>query len=394
MRSDVANRWLHQALLPLLTIAYAFVVAGLVAVVATWPSRPLGSPADIPWWSHVIALAVVVATWGPVTAQLDRSVHQLAYGHRDDAAEVYRQLPDEPLPTMAAVLAGALALPYAEIEAGGQVVAAHGNAPDGAEIATIPLTHQRRRLGTLRVSGRRRGDRLSAADLRLLADLARHLATTLAVQHSREQLVSAREEERRRIRRDLHDGLGPTLASLALQLGVLQRTLRDQPDAAEHLAEELRTGVRRATAEIRRLVYELRPPMLDELGLIDAVRHLHPVDGPPRVVRAPEPMPALPAAVEVALYRIAAEALHNISRHAAATVATVELGVTGEVVTLTVTDDGRGLPGGYLAGIGHRSMGERVAELGGSIEIGPAPGGGTRVAASFPVPPSRRGSDD
>ncbi|GAA2374600.1 hypothetical protein Cme02nite_03780 [Catellatospora methionotrophica] len=389
MRSDLAHRRLHQALLALLTIGYAFVVAGLVAVVTTWPSRPVGSLADIPWWSHLVALVVLVATWAPVTSQLDRSVHQLAYGHRDDTTEIYRQLPDQLLPTMATVLAGALALPFTEIEAGGQVVASHGATPQDAEVVAIPLTHQGLRLGTLRVSGRRRGDRLPAADLRLLADLARHLATTMAVQHSREQLVGAREEERRRIRRDLHDGLAPMLAAIALQLGVLQRTLRDQPDAAQDLAKELQADVRQATAEIRRLVYELRPPMLDELGLVEAIRHLRAVDGPPRTVRAPEPMPALPAAVEVAIYRIAAEALHNTSRHAAATVATVALDVSADLVTLTVIDDGCGLPAGYLAGVGHHSMRERTAELGGVLEIGPAPTRGTRVTASFPVPPSR-----
>ena len=387
MPSDA--RWLYRAFFPLLMIGYAFVVAGLVAVVVTWPSRPIGSPADIPWWSYAIAVVIVVVTWAPVSAQLDRSVHQLAYGQRDDAYEVagrvYRQLSDDLLPTLAAVLAGPLALPYVEIEAGGHVVTTHGAAPEGAAVVSIPLSHQGLRLGTLRVSGRRRGDRLSAADIRLLEDLARHVGTTLAVQHSREQLVQAREEERRRIRRDLHDGLAPTLASLALQLGVLERTLRADPEAAERRVAELRTDVRQATADIRRLVYELRPPMLDEFGLVDALRHLHPVDGLTRTVSAPEPMPALPAAVEVAIYRIAAEALHNAARHAHAGRCTVELATAGPAVTLTVTDDGRGLPAGYLAGVGHHSMRERSAELGGTIEIGPAPGGGTRVAATFPM---------
>lgn len=130
MRSE--TRWLYRAFLPLLMIGYAFVVAGLVAVVATWPSRPIGSPADIAWWSPAIAVVIVVLTWAPVSAQLDRSVHQLAYGQRDDAYEVtgrvYRQLSDDLLPTLAAVLAGTLALPYVEIEAGGHVVTTHGTA--------------------------------------------------------------------------------------------------------------------------------------------------------------------------------------------------------------------------------------------------------------------------
>jgi two-component system NarL family sensor kinase len=385
-------RGLYQLLFPLLMVWYGFAVAGVVAVAVTWPSRPIGDLAEIPWWSHLIAVALVVVTWVPVAAYVERGVHQLAYGQRDNAYEVYRQLQQDPLPAVAELLADRLALPYVEIETDGTVVAAHGSVPEGAAIFAVPLTYQNLTLGTLRVSSRRRRDGLSAADVRLLDDLARHVAITLhadrlttAVQHSREQLVTAREEERRRIRRDLHDGLGPTLASLGLQLGVLQRTLRADPAAAERLAGELRAGVRQATADIRRLVYDLRPPMLDEFGLADALRNLDLADGLARTVTVPNPMPVLPAAVEVAIYRIAAEALHNAARHAGATRCAVELTVSDAEVAVTVTDDGRGLPATYLAGIGHHSMRERSAELGGTIDIGPAPGGGTRVAVTFPM---------
>ncbi|BCJ66428.1 sensor histidine kinase [Polymorphospora rubra] len=397
---SVTSRWLYQVLFVLLMLWYAFVIAGLAAVVTTWPARPIATLADIPWWSHVIAFAVVLATWPPVAAQVERGVHQLAYGQRDDAYDVadrvYRQLqsdphPDELLPSVTALLAETLALPYVEIEADGRVVAVHGAVPDGAAVIAIPLRHHRSALGMLRVSARRR-DWLSAADIHLLEDLARQVAVTLhaarlatALQSSREQLVTAREEERRRIRRDLHDGLGPTLASLGLQLGALQRTLQSDPAAAQRLAGELRTGVRQATADIRRLVYELRPPMLDELGLTDALRNLNPTAGLARTVTVPEPMPALPAAVEVAIYRITAEALHNTARHATATRCTIELTVDRDRVALTVTDDGRGLPETYLAGVGHHSMRERSTELGGTIDIGPADSGGTRVAATFPM---------
>lgn len=398
--SSVLSGWLYRILFPFLMLWYVLVVAGLVAVVATWPDRPIGSLAEVPWWSHVIAFAVVVVTWSPVSAHVDGGVHQLAYGQRDDAYDVagrvYRQLqsdphPDELLPSVTALLAETLALPYVEIEADGRVVTVHGAVPDGAAVIAIPLRHHQLTLGTLRVSARRR-DWLSAADVHLLEDLARHVAVTLhaarlssALQSSREQLVTAREEERRRIRRDLHDGLGPTLASLGLQLRVLQRTLRSDPAAAEQLAGELRTGVRQATADIRRLVYELRPPMLDEFGLTDALRNLNPTDGLARTVTVPDPVPPLPAAVEVAIYRITAEALHNAARHAAATRCAVELTFGQDAVALTVTDDGRGLPETYLAGVGHHSMRERSTELGGTIDIGPADGGGTRVAATFPM---------
>jgi two-component system, NarL family, sensor kinase len=383
VRSDTASRRLYQLLFPFLLLWYAVVVAGLVAVIATFPHRPIGSLDEIPWWSHAVAFAVVAVTWAPVSAWLDRGVHQLAYGQRDNAYEVAGHVSRQLLPSVAAALAGTMALPYVEIESDGRVVTSYGNVPEGASTVEIALTYQEQRLGTLRVSARRRRDRLSAADVRLLEDLGRQVAMTLYAARSREQLVAAREEERLRIRRDLHDGLGPTLASLGLRLGVLQRTVRDSPEAAAELAGELRADVRQATADIRRLVYELRPPMLDEFGLVDALRNLRSGDGLARTVSAPSPMPELPPAVEVALYRIAAEALHNASRHSGAATCAVELAVVADGVTLTVTDDGRGLPDDYLAGVGHRSMRERSSELGGTLAIGEAPGGGTRVAVSF-----------
>jgi len=141
--------------------------------------------------------------------------------------------------------------------------------------------------------------------------------------------------------------------------------------------------VRRERA--RRLLYQLRPPMLDELGLAEALRNLSPVAGPDRIVTVPEPMPVLPAAVEVAIYRIAAEALHNAARHAGASRCAVELTAGPDRVVIAITGDGRGLPTGYLAGVGHRSMHVRSTELGGTIDIGPVAGGGTRVAATFPM---------
>ena len=175
------------------------------------------------------------------------------------------------------------------------------------------------------------------------------------------------------------------MAALRLQLSALRHTVRQNPDDAERLIDELRHDVRAATAEIRRLVYDLRPPMLDEFGLVSALRDFELTsDRLTRSVAAPEPLPLLPAALEVALYRIAAEALHNIVRHAQASHCAICLAVDAATVTLTVTDNGCGLPATYLAGVGHASMHERAAELGGSVSLFSAPTGGTVVAAIFP----------
>jgi len=240
---------------------------------------------------------------------------------------------------------------------------------------------------------------LSSSEYSLLNSLARQVGITLhaarmseALQAAREQLVTTREEERRRIRRDLHDGLGPTLASLRMQLSAVRRLVRDNPDAAEQLLDELRDDVSGATADIRRLVYELRPPMLDDLGLVAAIRNFKLGDSPVQLeVIAPEPMPRLPAAVEVAVYRIAGEAIHNVVKHAGATTCVVKIQIETGRLTLSVTDDGHYLRAGDTAGIGLHSMQERAAELGGAFSIqpvlagSPAKAGGTCIVIHLPL---------
>ncbi|WP_205703981.1 sensor histidine kinase [Candidatus Chloroploca sp. Khr17] len=144
-------------------------------------------------------------------------------------------------------------------------------------------------------------------------------------------------------------------------------------------------------AEIRRLVYELRPPALDELGLLGALRAAASNPGAAPAIRisaTPEPLPALPAAVEVAAYRIALEALTNAVRHARARRCELRLelavdGIPG--LRITVADDGRGIDPDAIAGVGLRSMRERAEELGGSLMVTPAAEGGTLVRAWLPI---------
>ena len=402
-----ANSLLSGGLLALLITGYLVLVYGVIVIVGLLFSNLQTTLPSYwwmpgPWWLATLALAGSAATVWPVGKWLRNRVDDLIYGQHDNPYALLARLnqhlegagaPDM-LPTVAATLAATLNLPYVAIEVeGAQALAAsYGEPPRHAEMISIPLAYQRSTLGALHVSSRRTHEGLSNDDTRLLLDMARQIGITLhaaqlsdALQASREQLVLAREEERRRIRRDLHDGLGPTLASLRLQLSALRRRVDHDPDAAQ-LIDELRTDVRAATAEIRRLVYDLRPPMLDEFGLLGALRNLELADdGMERSVEAPDELPPLPAAVEVAVYRIAAEALHNAARHAQATRCTIGIVLNDDSLTLTVADDGRGLPAAYLPGVGHRSMHERAAELGGSVTISPAPSGGTCVSATFPL---------
>jgi signal transduction histidine kinase len=266
------------------------------------------------------------------------------------------------------------------------------------ETIQLPLTYQGDVIGQLRLGPRAPGEPFSAADRRLLDDLARqagvaaHAARLAAdLQRSRERLVIAREEERRRLRRDLHDGLGSTLAALGLQVGAVRALLSTDPAAADAQALELRAGIRVAIADIRRLAYELRPPALDELGLIGALRaraaqYEHNGDGvaPQVMIDAPEDLPSLPAAVEVAAYRIAQEALTNVMRHAQARSCVVRLALD-HALSITIVDDGVGIPSERRSGVGLLSMRERAAELGGACTIEPAASGGTCVRASLPL---------
>jgi len=235
----------------------------------------------------------------------------------------------------------------------------------------------------------------------LLEDLAPQVGVavhavrlTADLQRSREQLVLAREEERRRLRRDLHDGLGPQLAGLALKLETLRNRLHGDP-LADSLLADLAKQTQNATADIRHLVYELRPPTLDELGLVMALR-----EGVTQfsqqgcndlniTFEAPESLPPLPAAVEVAVYRITQEALTNVIRHAEAHNCHVHLRLdeSAGLLCLEVQDDGKGVHKKRRTGVGLNSMRERAEELGGTLTITPAPNGGTGLVACLPCRP-------
>jgi len=207
----------------------------------------------------------------------------------------------------------------------------------------------------------------------------------LDLRTSRERLVEAREEERRRLRRDLHDGLGPVLAGIAMRADVTRTLVTRDPARADAVLLDLKATAQDAVADVRRLVYALRPPALDDLGLFGALRQL--ADRQVNVevaVTLPDTPPDLPAAVEVAVLRVAQEALHNVAVHADARTCTMSVRVTEDAVTLVVLDDGRGLPGTLTRGVGLTSMRERADELGGTLHLDSPPGGGTRVTASFP----------
>jgi signal transduction histidine kinase len=407
------------------TLVYGGLTAGVVGIyVLVVGSLSLLFQTRQNFLISLFATGLVAILFQPLREQLQRGINHLLYGERDEPYTVLARLgerlettlaPEAVLPTLVETVAQALKLPYVAIalapenakaaepvpEAQNQVVAAVGTPV--AEIIRLPLTYQGEVVGQMLLAPRAPGEIFSAADQRLLGLLARqagvathavrltsHLQQlTVDLQHSREQLILAREEERRRLRRDLHDGIGPTLASLSQRLDTARRLIPDQPETAMTLLDDLKTGVRSTIAEIRRLVYALRPPVLDEFGLLSAIReqaaNYHQPNGLRVGIEAPDQLPPLPAAVEVAAYRIVMEALTNVVRHGQAESCLIRLTLNEQFLSLEVMDDGRGLPVNYQAGVGLTSMRERTTELGGEFQLGPASPHGTRISVRLPL---------
>jgi signal transduction histidine kinase len=375
---------------------YALVVVGFGNLIHTGDDLVLSLAATV----------IVAVVFQPLRLRLQRGVNRMLYGDRDDPYAVLTRLgrrleetlaPHAALTVIVDTVATALKLPYVAIErvdeSPEQLIMAHGAAV--AEPLRLPLAHQGVSVGTLLVAPRGPNEPLTRADRELLNDIARQagpavhaMQLMVDLQRSRERLVLAREEERRRLRRDLHDGLGPRLAALTLRIETVRERLANDP-LADELLGDLSTRTEDAVVDIRRLVYSLRPPALDDLGLVSALRQAsesYGTSGPAFILQAPDQLPPLPAAVEVAAYRIAQEAIANVVRHAHARHCVIRLTVThsSPALTVEISDDGRGLPGGMTTGIGLHSMRERAEELGGNWSIQTRPDGGTSVRARLP----------
>lgn len=369
-----------------------------------------------------VATGIVAVLFQPLRERLQRWVNRLIYGQRDEPFEVIANLgkrlegtlePELVYPTIVETVAQTLKLPYVAIGVkqgdGFDTVESYGK--PAAEMLTFPLTYQSEEVGVLQVARQSPNESFTEPEQRLLRSIAIQAGTavhavqlTADLQKSRQRLVTAREEERRRLRRDLHDGLGPTLAAHMLKIGSVRSLLQRDPETAGKLLAELEADTENTVTEIRRFVYELRPPALDQLGLVGAIEETADGysgrlgSGAPEAgerginihVQAPEKLPPLPAAVEVAAYRIAQEALTNVVRHAQAdrcdVVMKLKRGTVSRtgVMRLEINDDGDGLAAGYRFGVGLASMRERAEEIGGTLLISSERGSGTRVIAELP----------
>ena len=390
----LANRSLvYVALVAVLGAGYAALVAVLVSGL-----RLSGTVAA------AIAAAAAALALAPLRNAAQRTVNRLMYGDRDDPAGVLARLgtrmqavmlPNDVLPVVVDTVAQSLRLPYVAIDLADGMGAFRVAAEQGVPVGTVhneTLMHHGVAVGRLRVSERGRDDPLEPADLELIHSLAREVGPAVqAVRlhqdllRSRAEVVALREDERRRLRRDLHDGLGPTLAAIRLKAGLAARQVPPE-SAARGLLGEIDTEVTASLADVRRLVEDLRPPALDEIGLVGAVRsRAAALAGQLEIdVVGSEPPDPLPAAIETAAYRIVVEAMTNAVRHSGAAHCTVSILVGEDAVELSVRDDGDGLRPDRTPGVGLRSMRERAAEVGGALLVRSPSEGGTVVSATLP----------
>ncbi len=400
----LVNRALVYGLLSMMVIGvYAIMLLG-IGVLLDIQENP---------WFMLLTAGIVAVALHPLRQWLQKNVDRRMYGQRNDPYQALTQLGQQlgaaqearsALHAAAESVTRALNVPYAAIAvSGGALLAESGNAQTGGGALTRwPLVYQGETVGEVRAADRLPGEALTEGDRRLIEDMlpqitlaANNARLTYDLQESRQRAIGLLEDERRRLRRDLHDGLGPTLAAMMLNLDTaLSRIQKGAPsESISALLTESRAMSESALADVRRVAYNLRPPALDDLGLTGALRQhadrLSLEAGLTITVDSALGTRALPAAVEVAAFRIVTEALTNVVRHAharhAAVVLRVEDGTDGSHLSVMVTDDGAGLPRDARMGVGLRAMRERAAELDGALNIEALHTGGTRVWARLPL---------
>ena len=255
---------------------------------------------------------------------------------------------------------------------------------------SVTLHRVGRHSGELVVTARR-GESLSRRDRELLDQIGRYVALAaeairtndelLAAQHS---LENAHADERRRLRMDLHDGLGPTLAAVRLKLVAHGRTAAD-PAPVTEVAEQVSDAIR----EVRRIVDGLQPSILEDLGLVPAIQimiaDVRRTSGIDFTVDAPSDLPQIPSVIATTAYRAVAEGIANVARHSRATVCRVHIALREGCLDVTVEDDGCGFDTTIQGGMGLRSIRARALDVGGTAKVESRAGRGTTIAARLPL---------
>ena len=384
---------------------YALLAAGLTAgfaavYLAVLSGLSVGLAGGPYSWLIVVAALVVVLVADPVRRRLRVRLERRFLGERGEPLRVLARL-DQLVATgrseetavftsVAETVMAAMRSPGAAVmlyRAGVlELVGAAGAAGDDPLV--LPLVHRGERLGELRVATRTPGETYGRTDRELLDQIA---AQTAAISYGlrrdhdiddlRKTALERVAEQRMRLGRDLHDGLAPLLAGAGLTAEALRRGMPEgSPDAEE--AARLAARLRNAATQVRRIAHDLQPTGTDDAGLTGLIRdYVASLTGPdlPSFTVDLDDLEgrALPATVELAVYRVALEAITNVIRHAHATHAHVSLRTVHGGLELAVSDNGVGIGQPYISGLGITSMRSRVDALGGTFEMGPAAGGGT-----------------
>lgn len=398
----ILSRTFVYGTLTLLIIGlYVLIVGGLGAILHSQTTAVNG----------LIATGIIAVLFQPLRERLQRSVTRLLYGDRDDPAAVFTRLAHHLqttdtraaiLPNLAHTIAQTLKLPFVAIRLSvmngdAQLVAVWGETREPTQ--KIPLIYRNETVGDLLVAQRSPHERFNQHEQTLLSAIAALTATTVRavqmwdeLQHSRQHIITTREEERRRLRRNLHDGLGPALASLPLKVDAAIDLMDQDRALSVSLLGDVKRQSQQLVVDVRRVVHDLRPPALDELGLTEALRgalaqlRTHP-NGLQITFSADDLPSSLPAAVEAASYRITMEAVTNVIKHAQAQHCwiTLQSAARPPEIQITIEDDGVGLPPAVVPNVGLHSMRERAEELGGSFQIQPRSSGGTCITVSLPL---------
>lgn len=373
----------------------------------------------------IAATAVVAIAFQPVREWVQHIANRLVYGQRTTPYEVLADFAgrmagayaaEELLPRMARILAEGTGASRADVWLKSGTTFHDGAAwPAGAPLLPpsrasvvgtpmypaadriLPVRYQGEVLGALSVS-KRPGESLTPTEDRLLADLAAQVGLVLKnaglrqqllsrledIRASRQRLVAAQDEERRRIERNIHDGAQQQLVALAIKLSITESMIGTDTDGERELLAELRRDVVGAVEDLRDLARGVYPPLLASQGLVAALT----------AQARKAPVPASVAAdgvgrysqeVEAAIYFCVLEALQNVAKYAGAARAEVRLSVRGHDLTFEVTDDGAGFdPGKKAYGTGLQGMADRLHAHGGSLAVRSAPGAGTTIFGQVP----------
>jgi signal transduction histidine kinase len=376
----------------------------IVVAVAAWLTALLCAPLEPPAaaWVTAAVTGIVAVTAAPGAR---RVADLVVYGRRADPLRTLDELggrleasidPREVPAQIVATVTGALGVRGAALRGGPGLDSAAGDPPDPGDAGAeeFAIRYQGDELATLAVRPRAGDSQLTAHDRTVIAQICRQAAPALhgarvmgELIDARSRVVHAREEERKRLRRDLHDELAPTFAGLGLSAAAVETLARAGDERASDAAAGLVAGLHSATRQLRDVAYDLRPPVLDDRGLAAAIedRVVMPGSTPAVRLEAPAARLVLPAAVESAALRIVQEAVMNVRRHAAASQCTVSVRRREDELVVMIVDDGRGLPSRPREGVGLLSMRERAEEVGGVLRVGTGRRGGTVVEAVIPV---------